>query len=69
MADKYQVLVDVNKKHAVIERTSNTNGKEYWNIYVPDAGDRNVASRVARLLNEEYERDQARRATREVSEV
>lgn len=69
MTDKYQVLVDVNKKHAVIERTSSGNGKEYWNIYVPDAGDRNVASRVARLLNEEYERDQARRATREVSEV
>lgn len=69
MADKYQVLVDVNKKHAVIERTSNANGKEYWNIYVPDAGDRNVASRIARLLNEEYERDQARRATREVPEV
>lgn len=69
MADKFQVLVDVNKKHAVIERTSSGNGKEYWNIYVPDAGDRNVASRLARLLNEEYERDQANRANRIPSEV
>lgn len=69
MADKYQVLVDVNKHHAVIERTTNGNGKEYWNIYIPDAGDRNAASRVARLLNEEYDRDQARRATRDPSEI
>lgn len=69
MADKYQVLVDVNKKHAVIERTASPNGKEYWNIYVPDAGDRNVASRLARLLNEEHERDQALRAQRNPSDI
>lgn len=69
MADKFQVLVDVNKKHSVIERTSNVAGKEYWNIYVPDAGDRNVASRLARLLNEEYERDQALRANRVPADV
>lgn len=68
-SDKYQVLVDVNKHHAVIERTTNGSGKEYWNIYIPDAGDRNVASRVARLLNEEFDRDQARRATRDPSDI
>ncbi len=69
MADKYQVLVDVNKHHAVIERTENGTGKEFWNIYIPDAGDSNSARRVARLLNEEYEQDQARRASRRPSEI
>ncbi len=66
---KYQILVDASGKHAVIERTSGENGKEFWNIFVPDARDRNVASRIARLLNEEYERDQALRAQRQPSEV
>lgn len=69
MADKFQVLVDSNRKHAIIERTESGNGREYWNIYIPDAGDRNAASRVARLLNEEFERDQALRAQRNPSEV
>ena len=64
MADKYQILVDVNKHHAVIERTSNGNGKEFWNVYIPDAGDGNSARRVARLLNEETQRDEERRAQR-----
>lgn len=66
MADKYQLLIDVNKKHAVIERSDNGTGKEFWNIYIPDAGDGNSARRVVRLLNEEYERDQNRRAARAV---
>ena len=69
MAEKYQILVDANKHHTIIERTSNGNGKEFWNIYIPDAGDRNSASRVARLLNEETQRDEERRARRNPSEV
>lgn len=69
MTDKYQILVDVNKHHSVIERTSNGNGKEFWNIYIPDAGDRNSASRIARLLNEETQRDEDRRANRNSSEI
>jgi len=64
MADKYQILVDANKKHAVIERTNNGNGKEFWNVYIPDAGDSNSARRVARLLNEETQADEDRRANR-----
>lgn len=66
---KYQILVDANGKHSVIERTSGENGKEFWNIYVPDARDRNVASRLARLLNEEYEHDRDLRAQRRPSEA
>lgn len=68
MSDKYQVLVDVNKKHAIIESTSSGNGKELWNVYIPDAGDANSARRVARLLNEEHDRDQERRNRRENQE-
>lgn len=64
MADKYQILVDVNKKHAVIERSTSGNGKEYWNVYIPDAGDSNSARRVTRLLNEETQRDLDMRANR-----
>lgn len=64
MADKYQILVDGNKHHSVIERASNGNGREFWNIYIPDAGDRNSATRVTRLLNEETQRDEERRANR-----
>lgn len=69
MADKYQILVDVNKHHAIIEQTESANGRSFWNIYIPDAGDRNSATRVARLLNEENERDQARRANRSLVEA
>jgi hypothetical protein len=69
MGDKFQILVDINKKHAVIERSANGNGKEYWNIYVPDAGERTTATRIVRLLNEEYERDQALRARRGQTEA
>ena len=69
MADKYQVLVNVDGKHAVIEQTTNGSGKELWNVCVPDAGPRTTATRIARLLNDEYERDQAKRAQREPSEI
>lgn len=65
--DKYQVLTDLKGNHLIIERSVSESGKESWVVFVPDARDRNVASRLARLLNEEHERDQAKRANRTLS--
>ena len=58
MSRKYEILVNSDRGCSIIERAESTPGKEYWNIFVPDAGSRNVASRVARLLNEEYDKTQ-----------
>lgn len=68
MADKYQILVNIDGKHAIIEKSSN-GGRDLWNVCVPDAGPRTTATRIARLLNDENERDQAKRALRETPEA
>lgn len=68
MADKYQVLVSGSDKHSIIEKTTTPSGKEVWNVYIPDSGDRNKSSRVARLLNTEHQQLIESREARQVEE-
>lgn len=58
--DKFQILSLATtssspSQYAVIERNEES-VKETWSIYIPNAGGRNAAVRVARLLNEEHQR-------------
>lgn len=70
--DKYQVLEQINakgvrSKFSIIVKPDDT--AKLWRMYIPDAGDRPSATRVARLLNAEYEAHQkvlAERNTRDI---
>jgi hypothetical protein len=69
MEDKYQILVNLNGTHAIIERMDFAGRTTQWKISVPDAGARTTATHICRLLNEENRRDLARRANRDTSET
>jgi hypothetical protein len=64
--DRYQVLsigTSISEKYAIIELKESST-KPFWKIYIPDAGDRASATKVARLLNKEnveYLESQAKR--------
>lgn len=55
MADKYQVLSKGSNEHSIIEKKVVGGNREIWEVYIPDAGGRNQAARVARLLNAEHQ--------------
>jgi predicted secreted protein len=72
MADKYEVLnlgTGTSDKHAVMESNLGSNGRTIWTIVVPDAGHRNIAAKIARLLNKEYEEILARENRRKTEEL
>jgi len=54
MVNKYEVLNN-SDRFSVIELNVNESGKQFWSVYIPDAGDRNSANRITRLLNAEHQ--------------
>lgn len=63
MANKYEVLYvpdETKPKHAIICKVELVNGKNAWEIYVPDAGEANTAKKLARLLNAEHDQNEER---------